>query len=230
MFMPTTESRDAVERAREIVGRLVEGDSDNPERVARADRYYDGREDDSLAIRAAITALSNSGPVGGEAMREALEEQTQLVDRLLSAVERVEADIGGEPPGAIVPLLGSANDRARAALATPEPSPTSEGLIPENARLAAEKLPKPMRDARLRHIPYSPTSEEQPGIGEQDAVRAQFKAEMDALVRMAEVSPHHDEGSRETARVMRDAAVRSFDALLFSTPPRTRNDEQEAGL
>ncbi len=41
-----------------------------------------------------------------------------------------------------------------------------------------------------------------------------FKAEMDALVRMAELSPYHDAGSRNTASAMRDAAIRSFEAIV----------------
>lgn len=50
--------------------------------------------------------------------------------------------------------------------------------------------------------------------------REQFVREMEALVSCANASPHHTAGSRETARVMRDAAIRSFDAALaLATPP-----------
>lgn len=39
---------------------------------------------------------------------------------------------------------------------------------------------------------------------------AAFKAEMDALVRTAELSPYHNKGSRNSVAVMRDCAVRAF--------------------
>ena len=40
-----------------------------------------------------------------------------------------------------------------------------------------------------------------------------FAAEMDALVRTAEASPYHNEGSRNSVRVMRDASVRALARL-----------------
>lgn len=53
-------------------------------------------------------------------LRELLREQTDLVDRLCSAVERAENDIGGEGSLTVLRLLGPVNDRALAALkATP---------------------------------------------------------------------------------------------------------------
>lgn len=51
-----------------------------------------------------------------EVAKEALEEQTDVVDRLCSAIERAEQDIGGESVRTVLALLGPANDRARATL------------------------------------------------------------------------------------------------------------------
>jgi hypothetical protein len=50
-------------------------------------------------------------------LREAFEEQTDLVDRLLSAIERAEEDIGGETAITVIGLLGPSYERSRAALA-----------------------------------------------------------------------------------------------------------------
>ena len=43
--------------ARQIVGRFIEGDSDNPMRVASANKYYEGRADTSDEIRIALLAI-----------------------------------------------------------------------------------------------------------------------------------------------------------------------------
>lgn len=55
-----------------------------------------------------------------KALTEILTEQTDLVDRLCSAVERAEHDIGGEGALTVLGLLGPTNDRARAALTLKE--------------------------------------------------------------------------------------------------------------
>jgi hypothetical protein len=53
-------------------------------------------------------------------------QQTELVDRLLSAVERAEADIGGEGSLTVLGLLGPVNDQARASLALNSPQPNAK--------------------------------------------------------------------------------------------------------
>lgn len=47
-----------------------------------------------------------------------------------------------------------------------------------------------------------------------ELVRRRLAGELDALVRMAARSAYHNEGSRHTARLMRDAAIQAFDAAL----------------
>lgn len=55
--------------ARQIVGRFIEGDSDNPMRVASANKYYEGRADTSDAIRVTILAI--------ERMQERVRAETE---------------------------------------------------------------------------------------------------------------------------------------------------------
>lgn len=49
-----------LEQSRKIVGLLIEGDSDNPGRVAHANRYFEGLLDNDLAMQAARAALKHN--------------------------------------------------------------------------------------------------------------------------------------------------------------------------
>jgi len=56
--MTTTNPTDAqMKLAREFVARIVEGDSDNPLRVAKANRYYNTENDDTLEVQSALLAI-----------------------------------------------------------------------------------------------------------------------------------------------------------------------------
>ncbi|HWT12277.1 MAG TPA: hypothetical protein VN231_05960 [Allosphingosinicella sp.] len=56
---------------------------------------------------------SDTWAPGDATLRELAAEETRLVDRLLWAVERAEADVGGESVAHVLPLLGPVNDRNR---------------------------------------------------------------------------------------------------------------------
>lgn len=92
--------------------------------------------------------------------------------------------------------------------------------------------PLPTRDAAIEEAAKVPliVAREMACLGAREDVRAQFKCEMDALVRTAEASPYHTEGSRQTARAMRDAAIGAFDAAraaLASSPTEQMQNGEE---
>lgn len=91
----------------------------------RVTRFWPSAQLDDIHARGgSITPLyaSATPPADerGEALREALREQTAIVDRLLTAVDCAAEDIGHERVDVILRELGPANDKARAALATRE--------------------------------------------------------------------------------------------------------------
>ena len=52
-----TTTAGAVEMARRICARIIEGDSDNPVRVMKANRYYEGALDDDHHMAIALAAI-----------------------------------------------------------------------------------------------------------------------------------------------------------------------------
>lgn len=70
-------------------------------------------------LREAAAALAEEQKRSA-ALLEALNEQTALVDRLLTIVECQEADIGCESPDAIWPLLGPSYEKSSALISQAE--------------------------------------------------------------------------------------------------------------
>lgn len=75
----------AIERAREIAAQLIEVDSDNPLRVAEANRVLAGDRDDHLHVNAALAALQ----ADARSERDmALEEAARVADRVSRECKR----------------------------------------------------------------------------------------------------------------------------------------------